>query len=259
LLKAATSEIELLQENIQSADIETKEIIENHEETVGKLQTELAEAVAARIEFEREVADLQVRIEEGGAIPASVDAAVQAQSIEAGLKEADLLAMIDDLRAQLEAGGAAATDDETPRESDEIQSLRQRLAAAKAEIERLILSGLQANKAIVPATTALATDITTEPEEADSLRAELLTAEADIIKLKADVKAAQQRLAQQSSRQLGPVVPRDNSEKLEQQLASTRTRVQQLNKALASARLREVAIDLALINVVPTPSPPAPR
>ncbi|MGI9506882.1 MAG: hypothetical protein ACR2RE_27900, partial [Geminicoccaceae bacterium] len=71
--------------------------------------------------------------------------------------------------------------------------------------------------------------------------------------------AAKERLAQQITAENGQVSKPDNSAKLEQQLASTRSRVQQLNKALADAKLREVAIDLALISVVPSPSPPAPR
>ena len=95
-------------------------------------------------------------------------------------------------------------------------------------------------------------------ESAERLRSELLAARADIIKLEADVKAANQRLAEKAEADKGASRP-DNSAKLEQQLASTRSRVQQLNKALADAKLREVAIDLALINVVPSPSPRAPR
>ena len=103
---------------------------------------------------------------------------------------------------------------------------------------------------------ALAQLVETLPE--DSARG-AAAARADAIKLRADVRAAKQRLAEQTVAKEDSTVKSDNTEKLQQQLASTRSRVQQLNKALADAKLREVAIDLALINVIPSPSPPAPR
>ena len=71
--------------------------------------------------------------------------------------------------------------------------------------------------------------------------------------------AAVERLAERTEAKPVAEAKPDNTAKLQQQLASTRSRMQQLNKALADAKLREVAIDLALISVVPSPSPPAPR
>ncbi|MEZ5935135.1 MAG: DUF5930 domain-containing protein [Alphaproteobacteria bacterium] len=269
LLKAATAEIERLQETLQRTETAAEDSAQGRDEASGKLEQALAE----RGDLEREVAGLQRRLEEAEAKTAAMekaatiaqsqsqaatDASFQAQSITAGLKEADLLATIDDLRAKLDGLPDQSVDAAIVAErDDEIVDLREQLSMAESEIERLLLSGLRAaeeedKQAARP----------TEPEdpgEAEHLRAELLAAQADIIKLNADVKAAKQRLAEQAPDDNGQAARPDNSAKLEQQLASTRSRVQQLNKALADAKLREVAIDLALINVIPTPSPPAPR
>lgn len=273
LLKAATAEIERLQETVETVETRAEESITDYQSTIEALEEKLGDAVAARDELEREVADLGADLEQ--ARTASLDAAttseaadteartafdaeLQAQAIDAELEEAELLATIDDLRAELSAASNDAPDgDVAVRDSAEVQSLRQRVNVAEAEIERLILSGLKANDD--PAQTPVPADTGGDPAEAQLLRSELLTAQADIIKLNADVRAARKRLADEAETEDGQTAKPDNSAKLEQQLASTRSRVQQLNKALADAKLREVAIDLALINVVPTPSPPAPR
>jgi len=246
------------------------------DDTIRKLETDLGDAVAARDDLEQSLAELTSELDEARA-PAStaelssnvlaqvesqtlIDAAVHARSIEADLKEADLLAMIDDLRRELAAGPDTSAE---AGDNSELVALRQRVSIAEAEIEQLILAGLKADDetAIVPISRP---ESSVDLAENERLRAELLATQADVtqadvIKLKADVKAAKERLAQQITVENGQVSKPDNSAKLEQQLASTRSRVQQLNKALADAKLREVAIDLALISVVPSPSPPAPR
>jgi DNA repair exonuclease SbcCD ATPase subunit len=321
LLKAATAEIERLQEAValadQEADDKTKDQVarietlqqqldeavqartkledeatalqtdlveakalaeENAKGRLSAIETlteELDEAVTARGELEREADALRAEIEAAAAnakvlqdkesaaytdAQTAIDAAIEAQTIKAELREADLLATIDNLRGELE-DAAASTVAEQPapiEDETELKELKQRLAVAETEIERLLLIGLTPNDA-APALQPAPADATESPAEAEQLRSELLAAQADIIKLNADVNAAKQRLAEQSAAQSNQASQPDNSAKLEQQLASTRSRVQQLNKALADAKLREVAIDLALINVVPTPSPPAPR
>ncbi|MDH3660941.1 MAG: hypothetical protein OEU92_13110 [Alphaproteobacteria bacterium] len=272
LLKAATAEIERLQGTIAAAETEAEERTKGDEATISKLEEQLGEVVASRNELEREVADLNAALEAakaevleteqartaaaGAQDESAIEARLLAQSIDADLKEADLLATIDDLRAEL-AAGADADGGALPEDGEEVIALRQRAAVAEAELERLILGGLKANAEPVEAPAPA--DAVVDPGESERLRSELLAAKADIIKLNADVKAGKQRLAEQDETENGQVSRPDNSAKLEQQLASTRSRVQQLNKALADAKLREVAIDLALISVVPSPSPPAPR
>ncbi|MEM8950912.1 MAG: hypothetical protein AAGA21_20930 [Pseudomonadota bacterium] len=264
LLKAATAEIERLQGVINLAETQSSERADDYETAIGKLEQQLGEAVIARDSLEGDVADLKTELDQALATnaetltakaeaKATVDATIQAESIAAGLREADLLATIDDLRFELASD--AGSDDGIDEE--EVVSLRQRVTIAEAEIERLILSGLKAPEE--PVAEPAPVEATGQVENANRLRTELLAARADIIKLRADVKAANQRLAEQAEADNGATSRPDNSAKLEQQLASTRSRVQQLNKALADAKLREVAIDLALINVVPSPSPPAPR
>lgn len=274
LLKAATAEIERLQGAVALAGTEVDERNGDYEAKIGELEEQLGEVTRARDDQQDEVASLQAELEEAKiasletsdaeeAIDAdektSADAVIHAQLIATGLREADLLATIDNLRAELvsdtealaDAGNAAQEDD------GEVVALQQRVSIAEKEIERLILSGLKAVDE--PALAPTPAETTGNPAASERLRSELLTARADNIKLKADVRAAQQRLADQAEIDNGETSKPDNSAKLAQQLASTRTRVQQLNKALANAKLREVAVDLALINVVPSPSPPAPR
>jgi len=274
LLKAATAEIERLKETITRNNASADDDVKWREETIGKLETDLGDAVAAREDLEREVADLRLQADEvetvaaainrsGGAVDGeaqvAIDAAVHAQSIAAGLKEADLLVMIDDLRAELAARSSTPVAADTSGDTQDVTSLRERVAVAETEIERLILSGLKASHEPASAPTNQPVSTPADPDENERLRAELLATQADVIKLKSDVKAAKGRLAEQVTVENGQISRPDNSAKLEQQLASTRSRVQQLNKALADAKLREVAIDLALISVVPSPSPPAPR
>ncbi|MGI9417290.1 MAG: hypothetical protein ACR2RA_05570 [Geminicoccaceae bacterium] len=267
LLKAATAEIERLQETVAAAETEAEDDAREHKATLASLEAErdelarkiddlgaeLETARTAMADAERSEADAEI-----AAVDAAFDAEIQAQSITAGLKEADLLAQLEDLRFELAAVSVKdeAVDDPAEENGSEI-GLRERVAIAEAELERLLLAGLKADDepAAAPRPEAAAED----PAETERLRQELLAAQADIIKLNADVRAAKQRLAEKPVNDGGQVSKPDNSAKLEQQLASTRSRVQQLNRALANAKLREVAIDLALINVVPAPSPPAPR
>lgn len=321
LLKAATAEIERLQEAVALANREAKDKAEDRETAISTLQQqldeaidaratlesetatlrsdltaakalaeenakgrtsaidtlteELDEAVAARNELEREAEALRAEVEEAKSkteelqlkesaaytdAQTAIDAAIEAQNIKAELREADLLATIDDLRQELDRAPATPTAESAPgsENTTELEELRERLEVAETEIERLLLVGLTQDETELASKPASA-DVSSESAETERLRSELLAAQADIIKLNADVNAAKQRLAEQSAAQGEEASQPDNSAKLEQQLASTRSRMQQLNKALADAKLREVAIDLALINVVPTPSPPAPR
>ena len=272
LLKAATAEIERLQESIAIAGTESDEAAGEYQEKITKLEEQLDEITLARDDLQNEVSDLNAKLEEAQTASleaseaenasdadarASADVAMHAQLIAAGLAEADLLATIDDLRAELASAAAESTASDGLQNDDEVVDLRQRVALAEKEVERLVLSGLRADVEPAPAPEPASTVADATSDE--RLRSELLTARADIIKLKADVKAAKQRLADKAEADNGETARPDNSAKLAQQLASTRAKVQQLNKALADAKLREVAIDLALISVVPSPSPPAPR
>jgi len=287
LLMAATSEIERLKEALALADEKAEEDVRDQDLAANQLQTNLDEALAARSTLENEVTSLQAQLDEtqdalqtseataaasvvageaGGATEADVqvaiDAALQSHSIDADLREADLLAVIDDLRAELDTQVTEAATSRPVDESKEIATLRERVKIAEAELERLLLSGLKSEDEGAAAQPKPRSRQGAQAEPApqvERLRASLLAAQADNIKLTADVDAAKKRLAEQASANSGQIARPDNSDKLEQQLASTRTRVQQLNKALADAKLREVAIDLALISVIPSPSPPAPR
>lgn len=270
LLKAATAEIERLQEAVALAGTQSEEAAGEYEAKISKLEEQLGEIAEARNDLQGKVTDLDAKLEEAekaiseasetdrvlnADAEASADAAMHAQSIAAGLAEADLLATIDDLQAELSSTTVDnANSNALQGDDDAIAALRQRVTLAENEVERLILSGLKADAE--PGQAPAASGNATSEER---LRSELLAARADIIKLKADVKAAKQRLADTAEADNGVTSRPDNSAKLEQQLASSRSRVQQLNKALADAKLREVAIDLALISVVPSPSPPAPR
>lgn len=285
LLEAATAEIERLQKTLVLAQSEADDGTNSYRTTISSLEQQLEKTTAERDEFEREIEvlsnELTAADSSGTAAAADAEeistanAELQAQSIEADLREADLLATIEGLRDQLDAAPAEA--DQLVEVDDAVtQALRRRANIAEAELERLILAGLRQNdRPLEPAPTPAAeqtsaqtsaaapaangADSEESAEETERLRSELLAAQADIIKLNADVKAARQRLEAQAENQNGETSRPDNSAKLEQQLASSRSRVQQLNKALADAKLREVAIDLALISVVPVPSPPAPR
>ena len=275
LLKAATAEIERLQEAVAVTETETEENAAGSLETIGKLEQQLGEVTSTRDDLQREVAELRAGLDEAktaaleaaeasqaaeAGAKAELDADVQARFIAAELKEADLLATIDNLNAELAAGAndesVAQSDGGEAQDSEEMQALKQRVTLAEAEIEQLLFKGLTTDD--VPPLTPVPEPVEIEQqpnEETERLRSDLLAAEAEIIKLSADVRAGKQRLAERAETENGQASRPDNSAKLEQQLASTRSRVQQLNKALADAKLREVAIDLALINVVPSPSP----
>ena len=254
----------------EAAALEKTANLDEYQQQVTQLQEQLAKTESERDEFELRVEDLAAQLKDAEAaalelaenadapaIDAAADSPYRAQSIAADSREADLLATIEDLRAEIAAGDAEDLEDDAA-DTEELAALRERVTLAESEVERLILSGLTntANPAEDPSPAAAEEE---GSEETDRLRAELLTAQADIIKLNADVKAAKLRLAEQAEAQNGSTSRSDDSAKLKQQLASSRSQVQQLNKALADAKLREVAIDLALINVIPTPSPPAPR
>ncbi len=257
-----------------SLESEVADLRAEQETAIGKLEKQLDETVTARDGLEGQVIDLKAELDQvltanaeasttdailDADAKAAADAAMHVESITAGLREADLLATIDDLKSELAANAVSTKDTNNGSlvNDEEIAALRQRVVLAESEVERLILSGLKGSDQPVAAPAPV--EATGEAESIERLRSELLAANADIIKLKADVKAANQRLAEKAETNNGATSRPDNSAKLEQQLASTRSRVQQLNKALADAKLREVAIDLALINVVPSPSPPAPR
>lgn len=267
LLKAAKTEIERLQQSLDSAKSNAEHSAERYQTAIDTLEQELGDVVASRANLQQQVEDLDAQLETAREeSPTSLDAETvvdaenHVQSIQAGLKEADLLATIETLRAELTENGGGT--DGVAGEED-VRALQQRVQIAESEVERLLFSRLSETGAAndqVDGDDAPAPPIPVEdPVETKRLRSELLAAQADIIKLRADVKAANQRLAEQADTENGQASTPNNSAKLEQQLASARSKVQRLNKALADAKLREVAIDLALINVVPTPSPPAPR
>ncbi|MGI9492275.1 MAG: hypothetical protein ACR2QF_07760 [Geminicoccaceae bacterium] len=263
LLKAATEEIERLQKSIaedsRAQDEQEAELLQE----VDRLTAALDEEKAARTDLQQQadnmLAELKRRNDDSAKeekLRVVAAAERHASAIAADLKEADLLATIEDLHAEV---GSQERD----TDNQIIDELKGKLAIAEAEIEKLLKNTLaKANDSEdvdVAAAAVPSTDDAGNAEEIERLETELSTAKGEIIKLNADVRAAKRRLAEQSETRVVTEAKPDNTAKLEQQLASTRSRMQQLNKALADAKLREVAIDLALISVVPSPSPPAPR
>jgi chromosome segregation ATPase len=290
---ALEGETGTLRSDLADAKALAEENAEGRASAIETLTEELDEAVAARIELEQEADVLRAQIEEAKTeaeelqqkesaayadAQNAIDAAIEAQNIKAELQEADFLATIESLQQKLDgaeaevaaqqaamaaeeqAVSATSEPDVTPETAAELEELKERLAVAEGEIERLLLMGLtQASAGAASAPKPTPISAAGDLVETERLRSELLASQAEIIKLNADINAAKLRLAEQTAAQGEQASQPNNSAKLEQQLASTRSRMQQLNKALADAKLREVAIDLALINVVPTPSPPAPR
>ena len=254
--EAKGSNDELLQRiDILSAELEAKQ----------QVAAELDDQRAANETLQQRIDSLSAELDlkradqsELAAFNAEADATRHAQAISAELREAELLATIDQLRAERDEAGA----DDYRKDNEE---LRAKLALAEVEIERMVrntlaLADRNDDAAALPnIAAAAAPEREADPEEIRRLKTELASAKSDIIKLKSDVGTAKKRLAEQVEGQTRSTSKPDNTAKLEQQLASTRSRMQQLNKALADAKLREVAIDLALINVVPSPSPRAPR
>ena len=262
LLKAATEEIERLQGVVAKTDETVTLLKTTHQQEEDRLTALLRDEQATQNELQERVtrleADLELQDEyatEKEQLYLQADADRQAAAIATGLKEAELLATIENLRTQINT--------QPDPGDDELDDVRAELAIAKAEIETLLkntLSNTDRTQQVIPETSAAAVLPPENPDETRRLKAELTSAKSDIIKLKSDVRAAKKRLAEKTDiAQTTTSATPDNSAKLEQQLASTRSRIQQLNKALADAKLREVAIDLALINIVPLPSPPAPR
>ena len=261
LLKAAQAEIERLQGSVEAAKANVADETERYEEAMSVLRDELAVVSESKTVLEQTVEQLNTDLQQTSLVSQSEttrDAEGHALFIQAGLKEAELLATIDNLRAEIENGGSNDNED-----NELIGELRKRVAIAESEVERLIFSRLKEADASIGAPPEGSDETigsgSGDAAETERLRSELLAAQANIIKLNADVKAAKKRLADQADDGRGQTAGPDHSAKLEQQLASTRSQVHQLNKALANAKLREVAIDLALINVLPAPSPPAPR
>ncbi len=265
LIEAATAEIERLQETIVKSEQSRKDEQAVSASRIADLQTKLDERTAALDDLQTQVEDLTLELQRRGEDLArsrddeiALDAARQAGAILADLREADLLATIDLQRTEL----AKLASVRSNGDGDEVEDLRKQLRLAELEIERMVRNGLTSDdsgSASADGGSARSSGSNDRNGSSQNLSAELATAQADIIKLKADLKAAKERLADQSDGSSGATRRSGNATKLEQQLAATRSRVQQLNKALANAKLREVAIDLALINVVPSPSPPAPR
>lgn len=263
LIEAATAEIERLQETIVRSDQSREDEQALSEARIADLQTELQERTAVQDDLQAQVEELTLELQRRGEDLArsrddeiALDAERQASAILADLREADLLATIERQHAEL---SSVQTDGDG--DSKEVEDLRKQLRLAELEIERMVRNGLMlddSGSSAPDGSTARSSESNNGNAGSQDLSAALATAQADIIKLKADLKAAKERLADRSAENVG-TRRSGNATKLEQQLASTRSRVQQLNKALANAKLREVAIDLALINVVPSPSPPAPR
>ena len=262
LLKAATEEIERLQRTIADGNRSQVDREAEFSEEIDLLTSRLNEEMAARKDLEQRAdrleADLESRrddVAESEELRAIADADLHAAAIAAELKEAELLATIDNLRVQI----ASKKEDQTNGTVDE---LKEKLALAEAEIETLLKNTLSEVSQTGDDEVEVADiDQDGEPaEDVEQLKSELSMAKGEIIKLQSDIRAAKKRLTEQSERtEVITSSKSDNNEKLKQQLAATRSRMQQLNKALADAKLREVAIDLALISVVPSPSPPAPR
>ncbi len=267
LLNAATDEIERLQESIAD-EARVKDGLETElKQELDRLTLALGEEKSAREDLQQRAdrmsEELSRREQEAAeaAEEDEVDVAAaaerHAEAIAADLKEADLLATIDDLRSQI-------SSQKESENNPDVEELKEKLAIAEAEIETLLKNTLSSvdNELEEDEKSAVTAAIVPEAdnaEEIDRLETELSTAKSEIIKLKSDVRAAKKRLAEQTEKKTVSGSKPDNTAKLQQQLASTRSRLQQTNKALADAKLREVAIDLALISVVPSPSPPAPR
>ncbi len=263
LLNAATEEIERLQAVITEANRDSKNQHAENRKAIDELTVMLRQEQTAKKALQQHAdrleADLKLRSDEAvdnEEVEVTADAERHAAAIAAELKEVELLATIDNLRAQI--------GDRADGSHEEVDQLKAKLALAETEIETILKNTLSkaddsAEEAVVSATSAAAVP---RPEDADQIKqltTELSNAKGAIIKLNSDVRTAKKRLAEQTDTQVIETSKQDNSAKLQQQLASTRSRIQQLNKALADAKLREVAIDLALISVVPSPSPPAPR
>lgn len=256
LLKAATQEIERLQLIITEDENTRADREAVSREEAMRLSALLTDEQAAKKDLQDTISRLEEELQRRDETYAEAEKNLSLTASEAERREADLSATIDELRSQIDA---------QPIEDDsERDQVKAELALANKEVETLLKNMLsQQNGDAVPVqTSSAAGQIASDSAgEVGALKAELSSARSDIIKLKSDVRAAKQRLSQQANSQSKTTTSGelDRSAKLEQQLASTRSRIQQLNKALADAKLREVAIDLALINVVPLPSPPAPR
>jgi len=283
----------------QSAELERQSAELDHRSA--EFERQSAELERQSVEFERQSAELERQSEDAANLAEDKELEVAAaaerhvDAIAADLKEAELLATIDDLRSQVGSQNAVEAQNESENspdtnESPDVKELKGKLALAEAEIEMLLKNMLSSannqrdenagkdgdserDQSLLKAATdeieRLQTSIINDEdkvaaavpdtEEVDRLETDLSTAKSEIIKLKSDVRAAKKRLAEKTETKVITESKPGNTAKLQQQLASTRSRMQQLNKALADAKLREVAIDLALISVVPSPSPPAPR
>lgn len=280
MLNAATEEIERLQEAL----VETKNVSEQqeaeHRKAIDRLTNILSQEKLAKENLEQRVGALsdELQRQDNDAVDisklqATADAEQHAAAIVAELNEADLLATIERLEAQIDARTDADETESTETENastgnadtdEAVDTLKAELALAESEIETILRNSLsdkshRESDAAIAQTFAAAVPERDDSAEVKELERELSNAKSDIIKLRSDVRVAKERLAEQADARPVAEQQPDNSAKLEQQLASTRSRIQQLNKALADAKLREVAVDLALINVVPAPSPPAPR
>ncbi len=266
MLTAATQEIERLQTIVAKSQTANQDQEVGHEEEINRLSALLADEQSTNRELQNTLAELEGQLHDREAAAGEQDQAIaetakryQSEAIDAQRREAELATLVEDLQAQLETQLQPAAD------AGELDRVKAELALANEEVEKLLknmLSQPPNGVDTVPQESAAAVIAATandSEEEVEALRAELSTAKGEIIKLRSDIRAAKQRLAAQDDSQPTISGDPDRSAKLEQQLASTRSRIQQLNKALSDAKLREVAIDLALINVVPLPSPPAPR
>lgn len=261
LLRAATQEIERLQSLIADTNETMIDLKATHQKEAGRLTALWQDEQTTKDELQERINRLEADLElqddyatEREQLHVQADAERHTAAIATGLKEAELLETIEDLHAQINT--------RPNNDNGEFDNVKTELAIAKAEIETLLkntLSEADRDQEVVPEMSAAAVLKPESPGEVKRLKSELASAQSNIIKLRSDVRAAKNRLAEKADVQATTTSTPDNSAKLEQQLASTRSRIQQLNKALADAKLREVAIDLALINIVPLPSPPAPR
>jgi chromosome segregation ATPase len=270
---AAETEIERLNQTLQ----ETRENLEDSRAEADieilSLQADVAELTTARdhLRVQRDYLAGQLDRTEARVATLQADAAAasadhEAAAIATDLEQAALLSRIETLGEELEAAEAQAealVEAEAAASSagQDVGDLRLQLETARGEIDRLkdeITSQAEAAPSPVAAADAAQIASAAGAGDVETLRTELANAQAEIIKLNANWRAARQRLADNHDTSQ-PATGAASDARLKQQLTDARQRLRQLDSALAEAKLREVAIELALVSVVPPPSPPAPR